>query len=69
MAWPRDHSATALIEVGGTYIEPEVSAQRLQGHHWEQGQGYRAHGLYKGHGVTASQPGVGRFVTASVTEL
>lgn len=40
-------------------MKPEVSAQRLQGHHWEQGRGFTgAHGLYKGHGVTASQPGV-----------
>ena len=69
MAWPRDHSTTALIEVGGIYetgsLCPEVTGSPLGA-----GQGlHGAHGLYKGHGVTASQPGVGRFVTASVTEL
>jgi len=51
-------------------MKPEVSAQRLQSHHWEQGRGYTGlMACMMVMGVTASQPGVGRFVTASVTEL
>lgn len=50
MAWPRDHSTTALIGVGGIYetgsLCPEVTGSPLGA-----GQGlHGAHGLYDGHG-------------------
>lgn len=50
MAWPRDHSTTALIGVGGIYetgsLCPEVTESPLGA-----GQGlHGAHGLYDGHG-------------------